>query len=426
MKNSFWLTIRHFSHGVRVYLFISAIIGVAYFGVISVLLNLYLLRLGYDTQFIGLANGTISIAFATTSIPAGAIGSRIGHTRAVVLGVWCFILSMVGLPLCEYLPPLWQETGIIITRLLNGAGFALYIVNAHPYLVNTTTSKDRDLAFALLVAIPPVAGFAGNLLAGLLPGMIAAWLGMPLDSPVPYRYPIYLAAILLVPALFALWTVEEVEPERMKVESPPEVRASSLPTSSAPYFLIAALAVTALFRMAGEGATRSFFNVYLDTDLSVSTARIGALYAIGQIIAGPTALFSPMLIRRWGKVPVAVAGTIGIAASMVLMALVPHWAAVGAGFAGVIGMLSITRAVTTVYQMEIVAPEWRGLMSGTVSMAMGIGFTSMALGGGFIIPILGYQGLFLVGAAMVTFSALLFWVLFRVPRGEFAQRPALG
>ena len=66
------------------------------------------------------------------------------------------------------------------------------------------------------------------------------------------------------------------------------------------------------------------------------------------------------------------------------MALVPHWSVAGLGFMGLIAMLSIVRAVANVVQMEIVTPGWRGVTSGIVSTAMGTGFSSMALGGGYL------------------------------------------
>ena len=83
-------------------------------------------------------------------------------------------------------------------------------------------------------------------------------------------------------------------------------------------------------------------------------------------------------------------------------------------------MLSVTRAILSVYQMEIVPPGWRTLMSGATSMAMGLGFTSMAFGGGYIIIEVGYSGLFLAGAGVTAVSAPLFWFFFRRPRGEYA------
>ena len=70
--------LRTFHPDVYRYLFAMGIVGFSYFGFISVLLNLYLLRLGYGTGFIGLVNGGIALAFAACSLPAGAIGGRLG------------------------------------------------------------------------------------------------------------------------------------------------------------------------------------------------------------------------------------------------------------------------------------------------------------------------------------------------------------
>lgn len=68
--------------------------------------------------------------------------------------------------------------------------------------------------------------------------------------------------------------------------------------------------------------------------------------------------------------PYLIIGFLAVSA-LFRMALIPHWASAGLGFMGVIGMLSSTRAVTNVVQMEIVTAEWRGTTSGVTSMAMG-------------------------------------------------------
>ena len=156
------------------------------------------------------------------------------------------------------------------------------------------------------------------------------------------------------------------------------------------FLLIFFLGITALLRMAGESAARSFFNVYLELDLGASTLRIGLLLAFGQLVAGPAALCAPALANRAGKVPVIVVTTAITAASLVIMALVPHWAAAGIGFTLVVGMRSVTQSVTSVVHMEIVPANRRGVTSGVTSMSMGLGFSSMALGGGYLIPALGF------------------------------------
>ena len=407
--------IRLFNYSVRMYLLTAAVFGFTYFGFVTVLLNLYLLRLGYGTAFIGLANGGTALAFALSSIPSGAIGSRWGYRRIVVAGVVLISLGTMLLPLMNFLPAAGRDVGIITTRLFTGLGFALYFVNTNPYLVAATKPKERTYVFSMQVGLMPLTGFAGSLIAGVLPGFLAMPMGVSEEHPAPFGYSLILAGLLLIPAIFALLTTRDVAVSR----SEPTSEAS--PTSTVmPIMLIFFLALTAMLRMTGEGAARSFFNVYLDAGLGETTTRIGLLVAFGQLAAAAAAMAAPMLAERVGKIPAIVVSTLATAASLLLMGLFPHWALVGLGFTGVIGMRAITQSVASVVQMEIVPEGWRGTTSGIISMAMGVGFTSMALGGGYLIPIIGFQGLYFIAAGLVTASGLLFWLYFRVPRGEYA------
>ena len=54
MMRNYWQAIRSFNRSVWAYFAMWAVIAFAYFGFIGVLQNLYLLRLGYDVESIGL------------------------------------------------------------------------------------------------------------------------------------------------------------------------------------------------------------------------------------------------------------------------------------------------------------------------------------------------------------------------------------
>ena len=421
--------LRQFHADVYRYLIAASVVGFSYFGFVSVLLNLYLLRLGYGTDFIGLVNGSTALAFALSSLPAGAIGSRFGMRRAAVGGM-CFLAAGVMLvPLMALLPagsP--RDFGIIAMRVLSGIGFSLYMVNAYPYLVAATDARDRPYAFALLAAIPPVAGFAGSILSGALPVWIANALGLATAHPLPFAVVLVFAGAILLPTPWIVARTRDREfPKRRRSAAPRRRWRDVRDADGAIYLVIFFLGVTALLRMAGEGAARSFFNVYLELDLGASTTRIGLLLAFGQLAAGPAALCAPALAARVGKMPVIVVTTAITAASLVIMALVPHWAAAGIGFTLVVGMRSITQSVSSVVHMEIVPASWRGVTSGLVSMSMGLGFTSMSLGGGYLIPALGFSGLYLLAAVITAASAVIYWQYFRVPHGEYrlaTEQPA--
>jgi len=411
-----------FNADVYRYLIAGGLMGFSYFGFVAVLLNLYLLRLGYGTDFIGLVNGSTALAFALSSLPAGALGSRFGRRRATVTGMGCLAAGVTLVPIAALLPAgQVRDFSIIAMRLLSGIGFSFYLVNAYPYLVAATSARDRPYAFAVLAALPPVTGFAGSLVAGALPAWVAAWFNLTTADPVPFAAALVLAGLMLLPAPLIVARTQDREPSsRRRPRSERRRAAAGAPrTDAALYLLIVFLGVTALLRVAGEGAARSFFNVYLELDLGASTSRIGLLLAFGQLVAGPAALCAPALAARAGKVPVIVITTALTAGSLVIMALVPHWAAAGIGFTLVVGMRSITQSVSSVVHMEIVPASWRGLTSGVVSMAMGLGFTSMSLGGGYLIPVMGFPGLYLLAAAITAASAVIFWRYFRIPRGEY-------
>ena len=161
---------------------------------------------------------------------------------------------------------------------------------------------------------------------------------------------------VLLPTVFAVAHTSAREPARRR---PPRGERQRSPNGGrsaegALYLLIFLLALTALLRSAGEGAARSFFNVYLELDLAASPARIGLLLAVGQVAAGPAALVAPALAARAGKVPVIVVTGLVAAAGMVILAAVPHWVAAGLGFTLVIGLRAVTQSVSSVLHMEIV------------------------------------------------------------------------
>ena len=417
MAGAYLEKLRLFNRDVRLYLITAALLGFTVIGgIYPVLLNLYLLRLGYGPEFIGLVNAAFMLAFGGFCLPAGALGGRWGIRRMMTAGLCLTVAGCGLLPLAEFTPTALQAGWILGSYLLVGLGGALYVVNSNPFLMGTTRSEERNHAFSVQTALWPLAGFAGSLVGGLLPGLLATVLALSLDNPAPYRYPLLIAAMALIPAVVVMSAtrgIDSAHTEETVTEAGP-----------APYGLIALMALVVLLQVAGEGAARTFFNVYLDAGLHVPTAQIGVLSAAGQLLAVPAALAAPLLMARWGKERTFVLGSLGIALSLLPLALISHWGAAGLGFMGMMALVSIARPANTIYHQEIVSPGWRSAMSGATTMAAGLSWSAMAFGGGYLITALGYRSLFLTGAGLTVAGALLFWGYFRVPRGELASHPA--
>jgi len=407
--------LRLFSRDVRLFLVTATLVALAWDGMRTVLFNLYLLRLGYDAVFVGLVNAVGALAFALLCLPAGAMGTRWGSRNMLIAGVSLLAVGFWLLPLAEFLAGAWRAGWLLVTSVLTYLGFALYLVNGLPFMMGATGPEERNHAFSVHVALMPLAGFVGSLAAGVLPDVFAALLGVSLEEAAPYRFPLWLAALLLVPAVLVL------RPTRSTAGQQGQASAANTPlarTGRPPYGLIVAIALIMAFRFGGRGAVVTFFNVYLDEGLGVSTALIGAMSAIGQLLSVPAALVTPLLAVRWGNPRTIFWGTIGMALCTLPLALVPHWTAAGLGFVGSTASFLTTVGPIRVFSQELVAPRWRATMASAFMMGAGLAFSGMSLFGGYVIVALGYSTLFLAGAGMMAAGGLLFWSYFRVPRGE--------
>jgi len=234
--------LRLFSHDVRLYLVTSALAGLTVFGgFLPVLLNLYLLRLGYGPEFIGQINATGQFAFSAFCLFAGVIGTRWSGRRLMIGGMGLAVGGFGLLPLAEFAPASLQAGWLWVTYVLGWLGLALYMVNGIPFLMTATGPQERTHAFSVRTALGPLAGFVGSLIAGLLPGLFASSWGLSLDGPAPYRYPLWIAALLFIPAPLVMLSTRDARSERTRGRYQaliPRYRGQA-----APYRLIALIAL---------------------------------------------------------------------------------------------------------------------------------------------------------------------------------------
>jgi MFS family permease len=394
-----------FRRDIWLFLVTPALIGFTIFGgIYTVLFNLYLARLGYDPPFIGAVNASSQLAIAAFALPASWVGSRLGARRAMILGMSIVTLGHILPILAEFVPVHWRATWILSTYLAGGVGMTLYFVNSSPWVMAVTAAGERNHVFSVQAALWPLAGFLGSLLGGVLPVFFARLFGTSLASPLPYRYPLLLAASLLFIGVVALFATRD-RPSSVSV------RQTAMP-SRAPLLIILVMSMVGILRGAGEGAARTFFNLYMDSFLHVSPVTIGAFWAAGQLLSAPAALLTPLLAAAWGNQRSIWTGTLGVAIMLVPFALIPQWAVAGGSFMAMLVLVSLARPAYMVYSQEVIPPGWRGLMSAFTTMSIGLSWAIMAFGGGYMIAWVGYRPLFLSGACLTGLGALLFWSYF--------------
>ena len=92
----------------------SGIFAVSFFGVQQLLKVLYVLRLGYSLEYIGLFNATGAMAYMAMSIPSGALSNRFGTRPVMIAGGILTVVGMAILPLVEFVPEAVRQPWPII------------------------------------------------------------------------------------------------------------------------------------------------------------------------------------------------------------------------------------------------------------------------------------------------------------------------
>jgi len=398
-------TLRRFNRDVRLFFLAAMIVGFTNFSGIYVAIgNLFLLRLGYGTQFIGLVNAVSSLALVSACLPVSAMERRFGGRRLILSGLALNIASSFLLPFAGSLPVEWGSAWILGLVPLNSVSMALYMVSAQPFLAGATGPAERGHVFSVQAALWPLSGFLGSLLGGLIPGFIGRWMDLPLTTPFPYQLTLWISAGISIFALVIMSRTRRVAAVEPEVRSPLQVALN-------PVKVIAFLSIIVAVQITGESGVRIFTNVYLDRALSLPTATIGLVLGLGQMVAALAALLTPFFAARLGHPRTFILASLGISACILPLALIPSPYGAGLGFMGTVMMAQIARPAIITMQMEFVAGPYRSVMAAVTTMAASLSSGLISLLGGYMIPAQGYAAFFLTGASLTALAAVGFAVV---------------
>lgn len=393
-----WRLARTFDRDVWRMLGVFALSGFAFFGVQAVLLNLYLLRLGYGADFIGPFLGLGQAIWAISALPAGVLGRRLGPRPTLIAWQALMGAGLAMILLVEALPGPARVGWLLLSWAVYWVGHALGAVNANPYIMQVTTPENRNTVFSAQVAVFATLGLAGSALAGVLPTLMLNLAGGSLDDPAPYRLGLWLA-----PLVHAIGAVAMTGIRGGTLAARPGVAADG----PRPIGLLFFFGLVIFLQTASEGATRAFFNVYLDTTLRMPAAEIGAVFALGQFVAVIGALLAPGFLRRSGTALVIAVMSAGNSGALALLGAFPNVPAAVIGYAAVIMFNAFLTAARMLYGQQIVAPGWRTLAASAQTIGLGLGWGFSAVVGGAIVTGFGFGAYFALSAAIAALGSLL-------------------
>jgi MFS family permease len=354
-------------------------------GLMSVLLNLYMVRLGFSTGSIGVMAGANSLAWGLCSLPAAIFVRRFGLRNSLMAGALSQAIAVVAMLSVELLPREVWTAWLFFWWIALGVGFSPIAVSGAPLLMQVSPPHLRRQAVVL-----GISAFAGSLIAGQLPAFFAPLLSASVDQPAPYRAALALAPLSNILITF-LWSRMRLAPLAPAVSQGSHDRR--------PTGLLVFIVVMVFLQASAEGGLRAFFNLYLDRQLLTPVALIGLISAVAQIGSVAASLLIPTVLQRAGNAGTLGAVSFGIAVCMVAIAGVPSLAVAAAGYIVAMSLVGIGIQVRHLFGQELVASHWRTNAASVNQVGIGLGASGAAAAGGLLIGAAGFAGVFGIGAA---------------------------
>lgn len=437
----------------RLYLVSNALSGVST-GILLVLYNLYLVSLGYGTDFVGaiLFVGTLGAGIAI--FPAGLCVDRFGGKLVMI---WSsIILGVIGLGQILFRQPV----PLLVTAFVAGvAGAALLVVNA-PFLTANSTPDERTHLFSLNITLSLITIVLGKVMGGALPiwfrglpwlmASLPSWLSPLLaHSPEPRSYQLALlfAGLIAGPSLIPLFLLSSDRPAKSSPVATLSTPSSSIhqalsreslgnglvqlarwPRAAWAFVRSRKLLHNAIFLLIvvqvliglGAGLFTPYFNIYFVDHLGASSALFGLIDGGANALTALLTLVAPWLALRLGRIKgitltelasIPLMLTIGLTGLLPLAALLYPLRQ---------GLMDMSNGVLQVFSMEVVPERHRGLANSGYQAAYQVAWAITAPIGGLIIARSGYPPIFILAACCYLSAIATLWFNFRGSKGQKA------
>jgi MFS family permease len=368
----------------------------------SVIFNLYVLKLGYNEQFIGLIISASVITTGLFAFPAALCCDRMGSKQCLVTSG---LLTAVSLYL------LYTTTSVellLALSVLNGIFATIPTVIGSPFLVENTTADDRLHLFSVNFGVFVAASVIGTALGGNLPQLCSGLLGLPPGSVEAYRYTLMvslaIAAIAVVPLIFI------------------RDRARSCPVRSDLKAFMRRLAESKMVRQLvliscliglGAGLIVPFFNVYFNKALHASPGEIGTIFSIAQAGLVLGAAIVPYMADRIGRVKTISLTYLLSIPFLVILAVTTNLYLAGAAYVLRMLFMNMSVPVHNTFSMEIVDPKDMASVSSLTNTGNCLAIAASSMIAGVLLSRGAYTLPYIAACGFYVLASVLFFMFFR-------------
>ncbi|MCL5985397.1 MAG: MFS transporter [Actinobacteria bacterium] len=396
-------TITLFNKNARILLLNIFLMGTG-MSVFSVLFNLYLLRMGYGEDQIGIYQMSIGASIAMLAIPSGYIIDRFGFKRPMIIASVITVLAVI------FQASFYPIIAIVVFTFVYGGCVSLLMVADNPFMMENSTRNERAHLFSISFALMMLTGFFGGLLGGYLPGLIAKTTNLNSDDYLSYRYSLYISILFVVASVIPFFFIEEKgrgNPSCHRLID--RFRISKIKNKR----LFARLLIPNVLIGFGAGLIVPFINVYLKNQVNASTSAIGLIFSLTSVLTGLMSFGVPILTKKFGKINTVVFTQLFSLPFLIGITLSSFLPIVAFFVLARSVIMNLSTPAMSNFSMESVASDEKGLFSGFSGLAWNGTWAISNIAAGFIMARISYLIPYYICAVLYFLAAILYFLFFR-------------
>jgi MFS family permease len=411
-SGSYLSRLKSFSANARLYLLFVFMITLNV-GIYGVIFNLYILRLGFREDFLGLILSISSASIGLFAVPAAFVCDRLGRKRTLLLSSVLLALSLL------FLYNTGSEELLVVFSIAYGLAQALSLVTGGTLMVENSTAYERMHLFSAYYMIYTFSTLSGNMIGGFLPGLLGDLFSLDPDGALAYRLTLYVSLAAAAFSFLPLAYIIEARPSKGEASSGQLQIYRSLFSSRTVRRMILIFCLYGL----GWGVSLPYFNVYLDAVLGASADQIGAIFSASQLTMMIGYFLVPLLTEKLGKIKVASAVQVLSIPFLLLFTSASGVMVAAFGYVMRYLLMNMANPILNSFKLEIVLPEQRSVMNSITWMAC-YSFVGVGTYAGGLMMAKGQNAMpFLATGALYALTAALYFVYFdQVERRQKSQR----
>lgn len=407
LKHHYVEPIRSFNRPARLFLAMTIILGVIYSGWI-LFFNFYMLQSGYTREFLGLVNSMPSAGALAFGILAGRFSDRIGRKPALLIGIGCSGLALLGEVTFR------QQPVIVAAAFLNGVFNSLILISQAPLMMKLSDAKNRTMLFSLNYGLQTLSGAVGSVFAGQLPGFFGVLLGVPEHSAIAYQAVLIASILLGTTALLPVWLMKEPPGQAAPLSHPTGSEPAKRRISSSLVGLTARMTAPQIMIGVGAAILIPYMNVFFKDRFNISDSLLGFLFSLAELLIGVGSILAPHLTTRLGGKVRAVVVTQAVSLFFLLLTgFAPFLWLSSIGYLLRTALMNMASPLYSAFCMEQTPEQHQGFVNSILNLSWNIGWAVGPFLSGVVQEHYGFGPLFVVTALLYALAIGLTWRFFK-------------